>query len=103
MGAARGGRAAPAERHELWKAPSNEIVADRANEIDLQASDHAAPGDRRRAHEVRLTAALRSPVENFRCLAAEGYQLLLEGVGGQIVEGTREERRRVVLGTATHP
>ena len=30
----------------------------------------------RRAHEVRLTAARRSPVENFRCLAAEGYQLL---------------------------
>jgi putative tryptophan/tyrosine transport system substrate-binding protein len=25
---------------------------------------------------VRLTAARRSPVENFRCLAAEGYQLL---------------------------
>jgi hypothetical protein len=23
---------------------------------------------------VRLTAARRSPVENFRCLAAEGYQ-----------------------------
>jgi hypothetical protein len=36
----------------------------------------AAPGDRRRAHEVRITAARRSPVENFRCLAAEGYQLL---------------------------
>jgi hypothetical protein len=30
----------------------------------------------RRAHEVRLTAGRRSPVENFRCLAAEGYQLL---------------------------
>src|SRR5438128_2124218 len=72
----RGGRAAPAERHELRKAPSNEMVADRAKEIDLQASDHAAPGDRRRAHEVRLTAARRSPVENFRCLAAEGYQPL---------------------------
>src|SRR6266699_5283125 len=47
-------------------------LADRAKEVDLQTSDHAAPGDRRRAHEVRLTAGRR---ENFRCLAAEGYQL----------------------------
>jgi len=35
--------------------PSIEIVADRAaKEIDLQASDHAAPGHRRRAHECGL-------------------------------------------------
>src|SRR4029077_3595013 len=30
------------QRHELRKAPS--LVADRAKEIDLQTSDHAAPG-----------------------------------------------------------
>jgi hypothetical protein len=60
--------------HELRKAPS--LVADRAKEIDLRASDHAAPGDRRPAHQMRLTAARHSPVENFRWLAAEGHQLL---------------------------
>ncbi len=62
------------QSHELRKAPS--LVADRAKEIDLQTNDHSAPGHRRRAHEVRLTAARRSPVENFRCLAAEDHQLL---------------------------
>jgi hypothetical protein len=88
------------DRHELARHPAGEhgaealgafhvvldqIVADPAEQVDLQARDGRAPQDGRDTHQVRLAAAGRAAVQHF---GRDGLQrLALFGVERQVELG----------------